>query len=345
MNIFTNEIIFPLILSYLSFIDLFLLSLSSLYFYNNNKYLEDYFYFYVKKKFLLRKDKIKNNNNNNNNNKLCLKKYGIYSWKYTFIIWTKEMKIPYGKYMPRNQYCFGKIKEKLINCWLYLQHTPDSVLLLNQLNLNYSIGNIRICLQNDRDNSIYINLSNSFEVRSKSQKNIGFETIPIMNTSLTAFNGLSISDYLNSNDNTIFTHNSSVLKLDQYEFAVFTLKVICPEGIRHEIDLLSSLRSVCISLSQSEEFINISPKLINDQNSNDEKVLISEQQPESTYSTEISLKELKISENDDNNHNYSSSDIFIEIPVYDEDILWNSYEMTPGGVILLKDVNTMISDK
>ena len=57
---------------------------------------------------------------------------------------------------------------------------------------------------------------------------------------------------------------------------------------------------------------------------------------------EISIEEKS---NKESHKCEDEKNFMIEILVDDEEILWNSYEMAPGGAILLKDTNKMMSDK
>lgn len=144
---------------------------------------------------------------------------------------------PLGKFTESHKpiFGFGESYEHSVLIWLYVNHSADGRLrILNENQQNMMIGNLQLCIQNIKDNTITINLD-KFKLKPRTTLN---NPLQIIHTCI-----LSKSTPLEDNIQTI--------QLDRYEYQIIGLSVLCHEDldIQSEIDFLCMLSHVSIEVN------------------------------------------------------------------------------------------------
>jgi hypothetical protein len=176
--------------------------------------------------------------------RLCLKHRGVYSWKYTYKMWYDEQKIPAGRITQNNDHVFGRGRQKGLDAWLFLVHSPDSRLLPTAD--NRVIGKMRVCLQSHGHDVVGVDLGHAFDVAMKSDDgdNNKEDNIHVIGCSLSEVNGVTIKNKL-----------SGKVLLNRDDCAMFIVHVSCPSDMDHETDFLETMKSVhieCIDMSDNK---------------------------------------------------------------------------------------------
>lgn len=167
--------------------------------------------------------------------KLCLRHCGIYSWKYTYKIWSSEQKIPTSRISSNTDHVFGRARQGGIDAWIFLVHTPDSRLLMSA---NDSVNiTVRLYLQNCGYSEVSIDLANAFYITMKTTdvESKKEDSVRIKLCSLSEKNGQAIKQKA-----------SGLAILNRDDSAMFTLNVACASDMDHETDFLEAVRSIHI---------------------------------------------------------------------------------------------------
>jgi hypothetical protein len=255
----------------------------------------------------------------------CLRKDGKPSWRLTYKIWAHEMKIPHGRLMPMSQRVFGRNKGDGVNCWLYLRHSSDCLLLpARGSHDDHCLGHLRLCLQNTALCPTQFLLQTSFRVYLKGSPGTT-ELLPICGSELSARNGLLVETNVCGSGSTMTKTPlppplSEPITLSNLEFVVITLQVICPEGVTNEVDLLSCIDRIHVTGWRM--------------NPHEREAREKEGEREGAAERDGTDEALSLGCKESNAFAF-------EVPVDDEERIWSAYETAPGGVILLREATLM----
>ena len=263
---------------------------------------------------------------------LCLKRWdvshrvrkvlGVTTWKAAYRLMLKRQRLPKGLYTEKYNRIFGRGRKLGIDSWVLMGHTSNARPILKY---NVYTMEVRLCIQNVHNSFVSLNINdtnvknNSIRLMCK-QEDSTVSTMNLCNIRVIARNGVKYHE----EDHYRIKEEDNRVYLYPLEYIVVACHVEVPSDVMYESDLLARLSSVDL-FAQLMPGVNAEAKAI---------------------------AAADVFDNDDcyyhHSMNYQDVDMSLGVvntlmkcDIVDEKCIWESYMELPGGVVLLRDANTM----